>query len=111
MEIVDGFVRWSCEEDRQSFMELCAPHTDAPAELHQFVAWLEGVIQAHQEDGGVRLLYATFLSAYISELPPTNLWPDGIAEGCITQRAVRDACSIAHEASRPRKIGNAGILH
>lgn len=111
MVIVEGFVHWSGDEDRQSFMELCAPHVDAPAELHQFVAWLEGVIQAHQEDGGEKLLYAVFLRAYISELPPTNLWPDGIAEGCITQRAVRDASSIAHEGSGPRKIGNAGLLH
>lgn len=111
MQIVDGFVRWSSPEDRESFMELCAPHDDAPPELHQFVAWVERVILAHQKSGGEKLLFAVFLAALISELPPTFLGPDGIVEDCITQRAIRDASRIAHEGSGPWEIGNSCLLH
>lgn len=111
MEVIEGFVRWSSVEDEQSFMEMCAPHINAPAELHQFVAWVQRVIEAHLEDGGEKQLYAAFLSAYLCQLPPTDLRTVISLHSEVAQRAVSNACSSPHEVSRLREFGNAGYLH
>lgn len=111
MVFLNGFVFWESEEDKAAVMDFCKPHTDPPQEEHQFVQWLCRVIDSHLEDGGERLLYATFISAFLMQLPAATANLEGRRYLAISERAMRNASSSPHERSSTREIGNASFLH
>lgn len=111
MVFLNGFVCWESDEDKASVLDFCKPHTDPPLEQQQFVQWLCRVIDSHLEDGGEKLLYATFLSAFLTRLPAAVGGLEGQRYLAISERAMRDASSSPHERSSPRQIGNTSFLH
>lgn len=111
MRVENGFVEWDSPEDEASFREMCVPHEWASLELHQFTAWLEGVIESHLSDGGGKLLYATFLAGLLPELLVATNALDGSRHLMLAERAMRDACRTPHERSSTRQIGNTRFLH
>ena len=111
MNVVNGFVVWASKEDEDSILTFCVPHTSPPLELEKFRAWLGTVIEAHVKDGGEKLLYATFLSAFLAQLPCIAGDTEGQRYLALSERAMRDASSSPHERSSPRQISNTSVLH
>ena len=111
MKFVDGYVQWESEEDEQSFLVFCEPHKCPSLELQKFSAWLKGVIESHLSDGGEKLLYATFLSGFLRELPASAGGFESDRYLMLAERAMRDACSTPHERSSTRQVGNSSFLH
>lgn len=111
MKFENGFVQWDDAEEEALFMNTCAPHECKSLEVNQFSSWLKGVIQAHLDDGGEKLLYAAFLSGVLSQLPLETAISDGQNHLALTGSVMSDARSSSYELSRTRQVGNASFLH
>lgn len=111
MELVDGFVRWASNEDRDSFMAMCEPFLNPPLDAQGFVKWVSEVVQSHAQGSADKQLLAAYLSVFISELAPTYLARVGEAHGVVPNGLVGDLGSGPHVVCGTGKVGNASLLH